>query len=600
MADLKISELNALGPLESVNVDNDIFAIAKNLGSEGNRKYTLREVWDSFKADNANPFPQYVLDTEDKVTLIPWDMTPPACNVTFTGTNAPLYGGLPADITGQVMSKTITDAGEYDNYMGLADPIPFWTDGIMRLVEGRTTTFTGTPGQGQNSIVIATDTGKILLAGWIGSAWTFRLMSGGSYVGTPGFGTTFNITDIPAIAVDPVTRNCYAYLNGEQITTGVFAPRGLAEGFLTGANVIVLGDLEFQSVGSSDIEVITSFANWNYTYPAQYADWCGINGASLPVTATAGSFVNVTNYGVYNGYYSNLGDVGIVMADATSIVWLPYSLNDFFTSPNPLPQYLTIDDAELLYLTTTIADEMYLPLNQSVIEYTTSRTSITSDLGKLIRYNSLSDVTYTIEQEETIWPEGAKIQICQYNIGSVSIAILEDDGTMVSTLGSIATTNEIYSLVTIQKIVHGVTRGDDVFLLTGELLQTVPNDGTHSIDVICGDETTALTVGTNKVTFHAPYDFKITDILGGLSTPQSAGSILTVDVNVNNVSILNTLLTIDNAQETSQFATTLPVISSAFISKGSKITIDIDQVGDGSAKGLKVYLIGVKMLDQLS
>lgn len=70
MADLKISELNALGPLESVDVDNDILPIAKNLGSEGNRNYTLREVWDSFKNDDPNPFPQYVLVGEDSSQII--------------------------------------------------------------------------------------------------------------------------------------------------------------------------------------------------------------------------------------------------------------------------------------------------------------------------------------------------------------------------------------------------------------------------------------------------------------------------------------------------------------------------------------------------
>jgi hypothetical protein len=33
-------------------------------------------------------------------------------------------------------------------------------------------------------------------------------------------------------------------------------------------------------------------------------------------------------------------------------------------------------------------------------------------------------------------------------------------------------------------------------------------------------------------------------------------------------------------------------MSDTSLAKGAKITIDIDQIGDGTAKGLKVYLIG--------
>jgi hypothetical protein len=114
----------------------------------------------------------------------------------------------------------------------------------------------------------------------------------------------------------------------------------------------------------------------------------------------------------------------------------------------------------------------------------------------------------------------------------------------------------------------------------------------ESIIIAASDETTALTTGTAKVTFRMPYTFNLTGIRASLSTAQSSGSTFTVDVNEGVSSILSTEITIDNGQKTSTTAGTPPVISDAFLVDDAEITIDIDQVGDGTAKGLKVTLIG--------
>lgn len=116
----------------------------------------------------------------------------------------------------------------------------------------------------------------------------------------------------------------------------------------------------------------------------------------------------------------------------------------------------------------------------------------------------------------------------------------------------------------------------------------------QTIAVACSDETTALTTGTAKVTFHMPYAFTLTEIFAGLSTAQASGNIFTVDVNEAGTSILSTKITIDNTEATSLSAATPPVISDAALAKGAAITVDIDQIGNGSAKGLKVYLIGYR------
>lgn len=117
---------------------------------------------------------------------------------------------------------------------------------------------------------------------------------------------------------------------------------------------------------------------------------------------------------------------------------------------------------------------------------------------------------------------------------------------------------------------------------------------TQAIPIACSDESTAITAGAGKVTFRMPFAFTLSAVRASLTTAQTGGSILTVDINEDGTSILSTKLTIDNGEKTSTSATTAAVISDANLGDDSEITIDIDQIGDGTAKGLKVYLIGVR------
>jgi hypothetical protein len=108
------------------------------------------------------------------------------------------------------------------------------------------------------------------------------------------------------------------------------------------------------------------------------------------------------------------------------------------------------------------------------------------------------------------------------------------------------------------------------------------------------DETTALTTGTSKITFRMPYAFTVSAVRASLTTAQTSGSIFTVDINESGTTILSTKLTIDNTEKTSTTAATQPVISDTALADDAEITIDIDQVGNGTAKGLKVVLIGTR------
>jgi len=116
----------------------------------------------------------------------------------------------------------------------------------------------------------------------------------------------------------------------------------------------------------------------------------------------------------------------------------------------------------------------------------------------------------------------------------------------------------------------------------------------QSIIIAASDESTALTVGTSKITFRMPYAFTLTAVRASLTTAQTSGSIFTVDINEGGTTILSTKLTIDNTEKTSTTAATAAVISDVNLADDAEITIDIDQVGDGTAKGLKITLIGTR------
>lgn len=108
----------------------------------------------------------------------------------------------------------------------------------------------------------------------------------------------------------------------------------------------------------------------------------------------------------------------------------------------------------------------------------------------------------------------------------------------------------------------------------------------------CSDETTAI-VGTGQVlSFRVPYSMTLTGLRASLNTAQSSGSVFTVDVRENGVTILSTLMTFDNTETTTQTAATPPVISDTSISDDSIITIHVTQNGGAGAAGLKVTLIG--------
>lgn len=114
----------------------------------------------------------------------------------------------------------------------------------------------------------------------------------------------------------------------------------------------------------------------------------------------------------------------------------------------------------------------------------------------------------------------------------------------------------------------------------------------ENIILAIGDEDTVLTTGVRKRVFRMPYGMTGIEVRASLATAQTSGALVTVDINESGASIISTKITIDNGELTSTSAATSPFVSDATLADDAEITIDVDQVGDGTAKGLKVYLIG--------
>jgi hypothetical protein len=112
----------------------------------------------------------------------------------------------------------------------------------------------------------------------------------------------------------------------------------------------------------------------------------------------------------------------------------------------------------------------------------------------------------------------------------------------------------------------------------------------YDIIVPIGDETTAITTGTAKVTMRAPRAFTLTAVKASLTTSSSSGA-PAFDVNKNGSTVFSTPLTIDASETTSATAATPSVLGTTAIAADDVLTFDIDTAGTGAA-GAKITLVG--------
>lgn len=224
----------------------------------------------------------------------------------------------------------------------------------------------------------------------------------------------------------------------------------------------------------------------------------------------------------------------------------------------------------------------------------------------LIVVNSATPVTLTIRENtgdaDLDWSNGEFFSVLQFGAGQVTLAP-EGAGTVTPPADFENKTRAVGSIIS----ASCVADDSDLWASSGDLLRTAVEPTRQVIRLI--DRSVLIganaTTGAAKDSFVMPFDLQLDAIAdqgcyAGLSVAQAAGSVFTVDVNVNGTSILSTKLTFNNAEKTTLTAATPAVYDAAFVSEnriipaGAAVTIDIDKVGTALAKGLGVYLRGVR------
>ena len=120
----------------------------------------------------------------------------------------------------------------------------------------------------------------------------------------------------------------------------------------------------------------------------------------------------------------------------------------------------------------------------------------------------------------------------------------------------------------------------------------------RALEVACGDETTAIAVANNLITFRMPFGMVLNQgeegLRASLTGAGSTSGTTTVDVHMNGTTIMaSTKCTIDYNDLTSVGATTEPVITTLTLTDNASITVDVDGITGGADEtGLKIQLIG--------
>lgn len=251
-------------------------------------------------------------------------------------------------------------------------------------------------------------------------------------------------------------------------------------------------------------------------------------------------------------------------------------------TPGPLSRSenvttLTVDDDDhnyIIVLTHTDAADITLPNTVAIGTYVTFIRGEGAGLTTFVPggtsvFYTLGDET-TIE-EERAWVSWLKVSATEwYGAGGLGPVGTGGGGSFATLTGD----------------------PSDNAALAAALAAKVSLAGSKVIQLAASDETSSLTTGTGKIKFRMPYAMTVSAVRASLSTAQTSGSILTIDINDSGTTILSTKLTIDNGEKTSTTAAAAAVISDTELADDAEISIDIDQVGDGTAKGLKITLIG--------
>lgn len=118
----------------------------------------------------------------------------------------------------------------------------------------------------------------------------------------------------------------------------------------------------------------------------------------------------------------------------------------------------------------------------------------------------------------------------------------------------------------------------------GGASETIPS----CVEVV--DEYSIITTGLKR-TFRTTGSGTLTEVRASLTTAQTSGSIITMDVKKNGTTIFTVKVTIDNGDTTSVGAASPSSLAITTYADNDEFTIIVDVVGDATATGLKAYFL---------
>lgn len=415
------------------------------------------------------------------------------------------------------------------------------------------------------------------------------------------------------------------YLNGSvsQGTFGGIAMREINKVPVIGAgtNFTINADGYIQSFitdANNPNQLEIPAGNWNFeTYlsasssggsPKFYIELYKWDGATLTLIASnSATPENITGGTAIDLYLTALAVPQTILAATDRLAVRFYVIHSgrtitMHTEDNHLSQIITTFSTGLTSINGLTAQTQLLAVGTSGTDFAISSSGSThtfnlptasaSNRGAL----SSADWTTFNGKQNAITP-AALTKVDDTNVtltlgGSPSTALLQAASLTLGWTGTLADAR-IASASTWNAKQAALVSGTNIKTINNTTILGSGNYATpFELVVAASDETTALTTGVGKITFRMPRAVTLTAVRASLTTAQTSGSIFTVNIKESGTTILSTKITINNTQKTSTTAATPPVISDVNLADDAEMTIDIDQIGDGTAKGLKVMLIG--------
>jgi hypothetical protein len=231
-----------------------------------------------------------------------------------------------------------------------------------------------------------------------------------------------------------------------------------------------------------------------------------------------------------------------------------------------------------------------VPTDLTATQATAILNVVAQDLKGLVPGPTAAEIAANkVLRADATWVAGAGDLLAANNLSDVAVA-----ATAFANIKQ-AATDAASGVVELATDAEAITGTDTARAPAVSSMTAAIKARTEAFTIPVTDENAVVISGTNKITFRLPYAMTLTAVRGSLTTAQTSGAVVTVDVNEAGVSVISTKLTIDNGEKTSTTAAVPVVISDTALADDAEITIDVDAVGDGTARGLKVYLIGTRV-----